>query len=43
VDRYLEVQGRYRHLTPEKTAVIQAEVDRNWQELVMRAARNPKN
>jgi pyruvate ferredoxin oxidoreductase beta subunit/2-oxoisovalerate ferredoxin oxidoreductase beta subunit len=40
VDRYLEVQGRYRHLTPDQTKVIQAEVDRNWQELTARAARS---
>jgi len=39
VDRYLEVQGRYRHLTPEQTAKIQTEVDRNWQDLMGRAAR----
>ena len=36
VDRYLEVQGRYRHLQPEQTAAIQSEVDRSWQDLIDR-------
>lgn len=40
VESYLKVQGRYRHLTPDQTKVIQTEVDRNWQELTARAARN---
>jgi pyruvate/2-oxoacid:ferredoxin oxidoreductase beta subunit len=40
VERYLEVQGRYRHLTPEQTAIIQAEADRNWQELSARMERS---
>jgi pyruvate ferredoxin oxidoreductase beta subunit/2-oxoisovalerate ferredoxin oxidoreductase beta subunit len=40
VETYLEVQGRYKHLTPEQTAVMQTEVDRNWQELAARAARS---
>ena len=41
VETYLEVQGRYKHLTPGQTAVMQVEVDRNWQELAARAARSP--
>jgi len=41
VDRYLEVQGRYHHLTTDNIAVIQAEVDRSWEELAKRATRNP--
>jgi len=40
VESYLEVQGRYRHLTADQTKVIQSEVDRNWQELTARAARS---
>ena len=40
VERYLEVQGRYRHVTPEQTDLIQAEVDRNWEELSARAERS---
>jgi len=37
-ERYLEVQGRYRHLTTEQIRVIQAEVDRNWQTIEQRAS-----
>jgi pyruvate ferredoxin oxidoreductase beta subunit/2-oxoisovalerate ferredoxin oxidoreductase beta subunit len=40
VESYLEVQGRYRHLTPDQIKIIQSEVDRNWQELTARAARS---
>ncbi|MHB8765291.1 MAG: thiamine pyrophosphate-dependent enzyme [Deferrisomatales bacterium] len=36
VERYLSLQGRYRHLTPEQTASIQAEVDRSWRALSAR-------
>ncbi|MBW2021673.1 MAG: pyruvate synthase subunit beta [Deltaproteobacteria bacterium] len=39
VDRYLEVQGRYRHLTTDNKMTIQAEVDRNWEDLMNRVAR----
>jgi pyruvate/2-oxoacid:ferredoxin oxidoreductase beta subunit len=40
VERYLEVQGRYRHLKPEQTVLIQNEVDRSWEELSARAERS---
>ena len=40
VENYLEVQGRYRHLTPDQIKIIQSEVDRSWQELTARAARS---
>jgi hypothetical protein len=40
VERYLEVQGRYRHLSAEQKTVIQTEVDCSWQELTARAARS---
>ncbi len=40
VERYLEIQGRYRHLSPEGISVIQEDVDRNWHILMERAARN---
>ena len=36
VDEYLMMQGRYRHLSPEQIADIQAEVDRNWRILLNR-------
>jgi pyruvate ferredoxin oxidoreductase beta subunit/2-oxoisovalerate ferredoxin oxidoreductase beta subunit len=40
VERYLEVQGRYRLLTSEQKRIMQAEVDCGWQELKARAARS---
>ena len=40
VERYLEVQGRYRHLSSDQIEVIQQEADCNWQELIARAARS---
>ena len=33
VEDYLNVQGRYAHLTPEQIKSIQAETDRAWQAL----------
>lgn len=38
VEDYLSVQGRFRHLTKEQTAFLQAEADRNWRVLLARAA-----
>jgi len=40
VESYLEIQGRYRHLSPEGIAAIQKEIDGNWQILKQRADRN---
>jgi pyruvate/2-oxoacid:ferredoxin oxidoreductase beta subunit len=37
VDAYLTLQGRYRHLTPQEIAAIQAEADRAWLSLRQRA------
>lgn len=37
VETYLSLQGRYRHLKPENIQTIQAETDRNWEELKKRA------
>lgn len=37
VETYLSLQGRYRHLKPENIQTIQAETDRNWEELKRRA------
>ena len=37
VETYLSLQGRYRHLKPEDIHSIQAETDRNWEELKRRA------
>jgi pyruvate ferredoxin oxidoreductase beta subunit/2-oxoisovalerate ferredoxin oxidoreductase beta subunit len=39
---YLKVQGRYQHLKPEQIELMQAEVDRNLDDLMARIARNPK-
>jgi pyruvate/2-oxoacid:ferredoxin oxidoreductase beta subunit len=39
VERYLEAQGRFAHLTESEIAQIQAEVDRRWDALRDRAAR----
>jgi len=38
IERYLEVQGRYRHLTPEQVKRMQSEVDRNWYSLMQRTS-----
>ena len=38
VDGYLALQKRYRHLTEENTAHIQADVDEEWRRLRKRAA-----
>ncbi len=38
VAAYLERQGRFRHLTPEQKAEIQAQVDANWRTLERRVA-----
>lgn len=37
VREFLELQDRFRHLTPEQTASVQAEVDENWERLVRKA------
>jgi pyruvate/2-oxoacid:ferredoxin oxidoreductase beta subunit len=37
VETYLSLQGRYRHLRPEDIQCIQAETDRNWEELKRKA------
>jgi len=42
IEEYLKVQGRYRHLRPEQIELMQAEVDRNMDDLMSRIARNPK-
>ncbi|MBI4669029.1 MAG: pyruvate synthase subunit beta [Elusimicrobia bacterium] len=38
VEKYFELQGRYKHLSPEQKAVIQKEADKNWQRLTKLAA-----
>lgn len=42
IEDYLMVQGRYRHLKPEQIELMQAEVERNLDDLMARIARNPK-
>ncbi len=42
IEDYLKVQGRYRHLKPEQIELMQAEVERNLDDLMARIARNPK-
>lgn len=39
---YLMIQGRYRHLKPDQIELMQAEVERNLDDLMARIARNPK-
>jgi hypothetical protein len=36
LEEYLARQGRYKHLEPEQTAIIQTEVDRAWSDLEYR-------
>ena len=38
VEKYLSVQGRFKHLNAEEINAIQAEADRNWAVLKARAA-----
>lgn len=38
VDEYLQMQGRYRHLSQEQIAHMQAEVNEEWENLKKRAA-----
>lgn len=40
VERYLETQGRFSHISPEHTAAVQTETDRAWDELVAREERS---
>lgn len=40
VDHYLEIQGRYGHLSPEGKTAVQEEIDRNWQILMEHTNRN---
>jgi len=37
VERYLALQGRYKHLGPEEIKVVQAEADRTWADLETRS------
>jgi pyruvate/2-oxoacid:ferredoxin oxidoreductase beta subunit len=37
VDKYLSVQGRYKHLKPEQIKSIQSETDRTWRDLNAKA------
>jgi pyruvate/2-oxoacid:ferredoxin oxidoreductase beta subunit len=39
VEKYLMIQGRYKHLKPEQIWAIQAETDRAWADLQEKAAR----
>lgn len=41
IEEYLMVQGRYRHLKPEHIELMQAEVERNLDDLMARIERNP--
>ncbi len=42
VSEYLALQGRFKHLTAEEVATIQASVDRNWNEVVALASANSR-
>ena len=42
VERYLEAQGRFKHLNSEQVASIQAGTDGAWQELLARAERSSR-
>lgn len=37
VERYLTVQGRFRHLTPDQVEAVQTETDRAWSDLRKKA------
>jgi len=39
VEKYLMIQGRYKHLKPDQIRAIQAETDRAWADLQEKAAR----
>ncbi|NIM92077.1 MAG: 3-methyl-2-oxobutanoate dehydrogenase subunit beta [Candidatus Aminicenantes bacterium] len=36
IDEYLQIQGRFRHLTDEEVNFMQEEVDRKWEKLLSR-------
>jgi len=40
VAEFLKLQGRFRHLTDEQVAEIQAEVDRRWEELMSKVSQS---
>jgi pyruvate/2-oxoacid:ferredoxin oxidoreductase beta subunit len=39
VEKYLMIQGRYKHLKPDQIRSIQAETDRAWADLQEKAVR----
>jgi len=41
VEKYLMVQGRYKHLKPDQIQSIQAETDRAWTDLKEKAEKHP--
>ena len=42
VETYLSLQGRYKHLGEEDIRAVQAETDRNWEELQRRSGRKSR-
>jgi len=40
VERYLETQGRFNHISPEQTEAVQVETNRAWVELCARETRS---
>jgi pyruvate ferredoxin oxidoreductase beta subunit/2-oxoisovalerate ferredoxin oxidoreductase beta subunit len=43
VSDYLALQSRYRHMTPEQVAALQAEIDEGWARLLRQAAASGAN